>query len=1004
MLTPPAFLTRVCTQRPALPMALVLCIATVVVHGTTWAAEPVSPPELQSVEQLYRTEGPEAALPAFQRLADEFRQSGDRRSEAVATRFIGEIHWRLGEFEKANGFLQQAMAIAVELTDPAQQARVLNVMGLLQWDLGNYEQALEHFGVAGGLAAQLGDSRLQGAVLNNAGLVHDERGDYLRSLDSYQQALSLYDTIDFPRGRGDTLGNIGGVYLLLGRYTEALDYYQRALAISEELGSVTSMGQDVGNIALCQLGLGNTVLALEYFERAIALAEQAGSRQDVAFWTRGMANALVRTGELDNGLKHHRRAIADYQELGARGETVEAMYDLGRLYLAFGDSGSAGQWFDDSLGLASEIGLQRGVTLNLLAKGDLQWRRQAPEAAAALYAQAVQRARESGELGLAVESLLRLSAVHQEQQEFDDATLEAQDALETARSMDSPWAIAGALLQLGNLERLRDDPEAALDQYRAARSALPDPVDPELAWRIHHGTGLALAGQGDFTQAVDELRRAIAYIEGVRDRLEEQRFRSGFLQDRYQVYVDLVRIQLKAGAEGEAFSTAERLRARSYLDLLDRESPAELTEAEQQAMVEMRERIRRLRRALNEETNRQPAQQRQPALVIYSAELLAAEREYEALLADQGRAQGIGQPAAAPSHEDIRARLRLGEALVEFVVADPEVMIFVINRDGLKVLTSPLSQRQLHSKVELLRDLLRHPGNDRWRRPAASLATALIEPLQSAGALVGLHHLFLVPHGSLNYLPFAMLPGIDGQRPLVEDYTLAYLPTAAALPLERTASPGLEHLLAVAPARSGLRHAPEEVSRVFELFGAESRLLVGEIATESLFKQMAGQFDVLHLATHGYFNKVNPMLSGLELEADEDNDGLLELHEIARLDLHADLVTLSACDTGLGSGHFAEVPPGDDFVSLTRAFLGAGSNAVMATLWEVDDASTANLMQHFYTRLRVSDEKRPGAAALADAQRRLRANPQYQHPYYWAPFVLVGANHPLQGHALGAGT
>jgi len=749
--------------------------------GTIQAAGPEPPAALVAAEQVYRSAGPATALPEFQRLAEEYHQAGDRRSEAAATRFVGEIHWRLGEFEQAESNLQQALAIATETSDRAQQARVLNVLGLLQWDLGNYDQALAWFDQAGALAATLGDRRLEGAVRNNVGLVHDERGEYLVSLDSYRQALALYDAADFPRGSGDTLGNIGGVYLLLGQFTEALDYYGKALAISEALGSVTSMSQDHGNVALCHLGLGDTVLALQHFDRAIELAKQAGSQQDIAFWTRGKANTLIRQGRFDQGLEHHRQAVAQYQALGARTEAVEAMYDLGRLHLALGDSVSAGQWFDSSLRLAREIGLQRGVTLNLLALGDLQLRRQAHEEAAALYAQAVQRAREAGEKPLAADGLLRLSAVHEEQAQYDTAELDAQEALEIAGSIASPWAVAEARQQLGDLDRLRGAPDAALAHYRAAEAAMPEVPDPDLGWRIHHGAGLALAEKSELTQAIVELQRAIAYIESVRDRLEEQRFRAGFLQDKYQVYVDLVRLQMQAGAKAEAFTTAERLRARSYLDLFDSEPPLPLVAAERQQAVELQERIRQLRRALNEETSLPGSQQRQPAISVYSTELLVAEQQYEALLDTANRRPNRGQPADGPSHDRVSERLGPGETLVEYVVAGDAVLIFVVSREGLQALTSPLQHADLRSKVELLRDLLRRPEGDRWQRPAASLATALIEPLQSAGALAGMHHLYVVPHGTLNYLPFAVLPVAGDERVLVDDYTLAYLPTAAAL-------------------------------------------------------------------------------------------------------------------------------------------------------------------------------------------------------------------------------
>ena len=226
---------------------------------------------------------------------------------------------------------------------------------------------------------------------------------------------------------------------------------------------------------------------------------------------------------------------------------------------------------------------------------------------------------------------------------------------------------------------------------------------------------------------------------------------------------------------------------------------------------------------------------------------------------------------------------------------------------------------------------------------------------------------------------------------MIEDYTLAYLPSAALLLQDKSRTESAMSLLAMAPGRSRLRHAPEEAQTLSALFRPRSRMLIGHSATETSFKDLSDEYRVLHLATHGYFNKLNPLLSGLELEPDDINDGLLEVHEILQLRLEADLVTLSACQTGLGSGYFAEVPAGDDFVSLTRAFLHAGSTSVLATLWEVDDLSTGKLMGSFYQRLRQSNLNEGKAVALAQAQRELRASALYGHPYFWAPFVLIGA-------------
>jgi CHAT domain-containing protein len=219
---------------------------------------------------------------------------------------------------------------------------------------------------------------------------------------------------------------------------------------------------------------------------------------------------------------------------------------------------------------------------------------------------------------------------------------------------------------------------------------------------------------------------------------------------------------------------------------------------------------------------------------------------------------------------------------------------------------------------------------------------------------------------------------------------VAYLPAAAALLREPSGLDTTRSLLAVAPSRGGLRHAPEEARTIDALFKPYSRTLIGGEATEGRFKQLAGDFRMLHLATHGYFNKASPLLSGRELEPHRNPDGMLRVHEILDLPLHADLVTLSACDTALGSGYFAELPIGDEFVGLNRAFLAAGSASVMATLWQVDDRASVSLMKRFYGQLNESGDDGNAASALASAQRSLRRSPQLAHPYYWAAYVVVG--------------
>jgi CHAT domain-containing protein len=168
-------------------------------------------------------------------------------------------------------------------------------------------------------------------------------------------------------------------------------------------------------------------------------------------------------------------------------------------------------------------------------------------------------------------------------------------------------------------------------------------------------------------------------------------------------------------------------------------------------------------------------------------------------------------------------------------------------------------------------------------------------------------------------------------------------------------------------------------------------VFVGKDATEARFKQNAGRYRVLHLATHGFFNRLNPLFSGVELEPSADEDGQLQVYEILALPLAANLVTLSACDTALGGGELSDLPTGEELVGLTRAFLSAGGSNVLASLWEIDDRSTAELIAAFYRAART----RPFPEALAQVQReRAHRNGAESNPWHWAAFTIAEGRRP----------
>ena len=976
--------------RPALAQIAVLVVA--LSAATTAQNATFADQLLAHAKSVYSSSGPSPALPEYEKALAAYRADQNRHGEAITLGLIGNCYKHLGDRKRALDFLGRALKMKQELGDRLEAGKTLSHIGLVYWEAGDYPKAINHFHRAIGIAQEVHDLQLEGNALNNLSLVYDEQGEYQRSLEQYQRALALDRAARYPEGESDALGNIGGVYLLLGHFSEASDYYQQALALDERLGRKPAESQDLGNLAICQAAVGQLEPAIRTFERARALATAAGLKKEEADWEKGKASTLLRLGKFDAALQEYRRALASYRRAGLKRELVEALNDDGYVHLMLGDNRSAEQSFKQAIQVSQQISFPRGVLINTLALADVAWRSGDLRQAVTLAQDAVERARKLNDWVNAASGLLVLSAARRDEGKTKQALREAREALSIAQQSGTKLVEAEALDSEGEVLLRLGRAEDGLRSLSAAGELASGTGDTTLPWHIDYLRGQALEAMKREEEAAAAYRRAIISIESIRSSISEDRFRTGFLQDKQKVYVAMVRLLLRMGKVGDAFRYSERLRARGYLDLLNRSA---LTRSDAH-IVELQERIRRLQRAIDEENSKALADQRGSALRTFSGELTEAEREYSELVGVHGGGGDavMPSPTALPEPAEEERELPAGKALIEYVVGRRQVAIFLMRHDGVHALLEPIRSVDLESKVTLLRDLLRHPDSTEWELPAQSLRHLLVDPVEKAGWLRGASDLVIVPHGYLYYLPFAALvrPTPGGGRFLVEDYVISYLPAAAALAMSRRAQPLGERLIALAPSVANLRFASSEARVVAAAFGSQGTAIVGPNATETWFKRAAGDYDVIHLATHGFFNKANPLFSGVELQPDGQNDGRLEVYEILGLHLRAQLVTLSACETALGGGYFTEIPAGDEFVGLTRAFLSAGASTVVATLWQVNDSSTAQLMRKFYRQ--VSEQ--PAPRSLAIAQRSmLHGDSGHRHPYYWSAFVVVGNSEAL---------
>ena len=394
-------------------------------------------------------------------------------------------------------------------------------------------------------------------------------------------------------------------------------------------------------------------------------------------------------------------------------------------------------------------------------------------------------------------------------------------------------------------------------------------------------------------------------------------------------------------------------------------------------------------------------------------QLRLARTQYEAfqnsLYAAHPELRTNRKETAPITQTEIRALTNASTAFLEYVVTDSKTYLLVLTRNeggGLPVLRAyPIAatSRSLGERTHSFRDMI--TTQSAFADEARDLYDLLLKPAEAQ--LKGKTSLCIVPDGILWDLPFQALLPNDG-RYLLENYAISYTPSLSVLKVmsgrkindRATASllafgnPTLPAEIAAnikttyrGESLGPLPDAEMEVGTLKSIWGSSSsRVLVGPNARKAVFLQEASKYKIIHLATHGILDDTNPMYSRLVMaraENDPSDDGLLEAREIIQLDLHADLVVLSACQTARG-----RVGAGEGMIGMSWAFFVAGVPTMVASQWKVDSASTARLMIDFQ-RLR-EETAVTKASALQQASLNLMKDPRYRHPYFWAGFVMIG--------------
>ncbi|MGB2868658.1 MAG: CHAT domain-containing tetratricopeptide repeat protein [Bacteroidota bacterium] len=880
---------------------------------------------------------------------------------------------------------------------------ICSLFGEIYSSTGEHDSALAYFSCALGLfPAPEGEQRMKiSSTYNGMAGIYETHGDYQKALDYFTRSLETRRLV-LGEKHPDIAGlynNIAAIQMRVGDYDLALEYYLKSLAIMA--GTVEpdhpSFGIRYNNIAMVYRSRGEFDKALDAGRKSkeIFLKKLGAKHPNVA----GVINNIGRTyadmGQYDRALESYQEALSIWEEkLGPKHPSVtQSYFNIGEAYGKLGDAAKARVWLEKSLTVRRETLGEKNAKVG-----------QSHNALGAVFAG-------SNNLDTALQHYQQgiISLV----ETFGNADIHANpDTLKSSSDLDLLVSLTGkgeALRQKYEIEHQLPDLKSSLDCYEHA------------AW------------------LVENIRRGFG-TEGSKIQLGQTAFNG------YQQGTITARRLYEATHDGAylsaAFSFAERSKAGTLWDAITESNarafagiPESLLTQESALRVDLTYHETQIQRGKEKKGKADKAK-----IAQWESTLFDIHRRYESLIERFDRNypeyHSLKLDTKVVSLPEVRRQLDDKSALLEFVAGDSSVSVFAITRTRC-VLKSHELHASLPGLVKQFRHSIQSIDDRSYRELGRRLFAELIGPVRDE--LRGKKKLYIVADGILNYLPFEALLTAGGKTAsadfsalpyLVRDFDISYhisstllfgrkivkshaggeefvgiAPVFSDKPLHASAvyatavrsaaseddseKPVMRSITVGGEQLTELKESENEVKNIVKLFEANKRkgtAFLHSAASESEFKSAkVGSSRFVHVATHGIIQEDSPKLSALVFAMPEKgswDDGVLYAGEVYNLKLNADLVVLSACESGLG-----KVAKGEGILGLTRGFLYAGAKNLLVSLWQVADKSTADLMVEFYRNV-LKGQSLP--SALRNAKLTMIKEKKFAHPVEWSPFVLMG--------------
>ena len=933
------------------------------------------------------------SVKTYERSLSLSRASADADGERQSLASLCFLHAAHGVDERALDECTRSLDLATKANDSRSEAEALNGFGVIYDSRDELEKALDSHGRANAIWERLGDKRGQARSLKYIGFSYATMRDYPRALDAHRQSLALWRAAGDSRNQIGTLVAMGFLYARISETQESLNLFYQALTLNSAMRCHDLEGQLFSGFAYAYNDLGEQQKSLLYYGQAFSAYKTQGDDWGQGAVKLEMGMIYFSSGKYDQALSNYQEAFQAYRRIGRHSSMSIVLREMGRVYDQRGDDTAALDYYGQSLAMVSarEEPYEAAYTFNYIAR--IHERKGDKQKALDYYKEALKLNREVRDPYGQAMILVSLARIHKQLGELETARIYIEEALKLSET--SRTKVANQDLRASYFASVREQFELYTELLMMLHEKLPsrgfDVVAFEVSERARARSLLETLSESniDIRQGVDGalLKSERELVQQISTKTEK-------------------RIQLLASnsAPAEAAAIEKDLEA--------------LTMQYQQVQGQIRTTSPRYDALAQPLPLTATAIQRdvldpQTVLLEY---LLGEERSWLWVVTTKSL-----KAFPLPPRNEIESGVRR-------VYGSLTERNRTIPGETIKQRTARFAAADVEYKnaAEKLSRTILSPAVDEYRSK----------------------RLVIVADGALHYIPFAALPDPSASlstaqkqaRPLIVDHEVVSLASASALARMRdqfrerpkapktvavfadpvfnkidarvesnvsnrrrkpgNERPGIESGLL---ARRALRSFADSGGQPFDRLpfsrregkaivdmapAGEGKLVMDFDANRaSVTSALLAQYRIIHLATHGLLNSDYPELSGIVLSLVDHNGreqaGFLDLSEIYNLKLAADLVVLSACQTALGR----EIK-GEGLIGLTRGFMHAGAPRVVASLWQVDDAATANLMREFYKAMLV-EGMRP-AEALRAAQMRTWTNDPELSPYYWAAFTLQG--------------